>query len=319
LPTRVTGDPGRFAQVLGNLVRNALKFTQQGQVRVVAQQLPSIPEELNFRIEVQDTGIGIKPEVLTRLFTAFTQADSSTTREFGGTGLGLAIVKRLCEMMGGECGVTSEYGVGSCFWFTLRLPRGTESRGETSTRHSIIVMPELPTTDTQLPRILVVEDNLVNQEVVLAMLEALHCTAQVVENGRLAVDALTHPHEFEMVLMDCQMPVLDGFAATREFRFYEQHEQQHGRAKPRLPIVALTANAMRGDREACIAAGMDDFLSKPFQMKDLAAMLQRWCPRFAVVQNAQNVGTPIHQKADNSAEAQTHETVIGTGTCKPLP
>jgi signal transduction histidine kinase/CheY-like chemotaxis protein len=271
---KVIGDPGRYNQILVNLVGNAIKFTRQGSINVKLMIESFTANEFSLRCEVRDTGIGIKPEVMGKLFNAFTQADSSTTRRFGGTGLGLAIVRRLCELMGGTCGATSDEGKGSCFWFTLKMKCDVGNTVDTR------VTP-VPSTDavpnSALIHVLIVEDNPLNQEVALAMLETLSCKCSVVENGAKALEMLKQPHAFDVVLMDCQMPVMDGYESTRLYRDYEAALHRSSR----LPVVALTANAMQGDRELCLNSGMDDFLSKPFRMAELRSTLAKWSPRFA--------------------------------------
>ncbi len=275
LPTKVIGDPTRYTQVIVNLLSNAVKFTANGHIHLRARVEAEQDLSLVVRFEVEDTGIGIKSDVVPHLFESFTQADSSITRQYGGTGLGLAIVRRLCHLMGGDCGVNSEYGKGSCFWFTLTLqrnlhttrPSGFDISAE-ETRSAV------PKTAREL-NVLVVEDNLVNQMVARGFVEALGCDCSIVDNGENAVAALTAPHRYDIVLMDCQMPVLDGFEATRRVRAHEVGTTAH------IPIIALTANTMAGDRELCYEAGMDDFLSKPFQLRELAAVLDTWCPQQA--------------------------------------
>jgi len=271
MPPTVIGDPGRYVQVLINLVGNAIKFTKQGSVTVRLRLESSDAASHMFRCEVQDTGIGIKPDVIARLFSAFTQADSSTTRQFGGTGLGLAIVRRLCELMGGTCGVTSDYGHGSCFWFTIRVKRDLDVELNAKLADDVATV----SAPSRMIHVLIVEDNPLNQEVALAMLETMNCTCTVMANGAAALEALKKPNNFDMVLMDCQMPVMDGYQATTLFRQYESI--QH--AGKRLPVIALTANAMQGDKDRCLLAGMDDFLSKPFRMKDLRETITKWNPR----------------------------------------
>ena len=271
LPSAVLGDPGRYSQIIINLVGNAIKFTTQGSVTVRLMLVDSDPEHFSYRCEVQDTGMGIKPDVVAKLFNAFTQADSSTTRQFGGTGLGLAIVRRLSELLGGTCGVTSELGTGSCFWFTFRLKQDSARSAPGAVRSSVATQ-SLPTLVQT--HVLIVEDNPLNQEVVMAMLENLKCNCTILDNGAEALKALTAPHEFDLVLMDCQMPVMDGYQATHLYREFEA-----ANGTPRLPIVALTANAMKGDRDRCFAAGMDDFLSKPFRIADLKTVVSKWSSR----------------------------------------
>jgi PAS domain S-box-containing protein len=266
LPPYFRGDPTRIGQVLMNLVSNAIKFTQRGEVSVVVDMESRSEEMINLRIEVSDTGIGIPEEAIARLFQAFTQADSSTTRRYGGTGLGLSIAKRLVALMEGSIGVKSVPGAGSTFWFTIPLGVGTH------------LLAESAAPETQLPqsrlRVLVAEDNSVNQLIALKMLERLGHNAVAVANGLEAVEAVRST-PYDIVFMDCQMPELDGYEATRRIR-------ASGNA---IPIVAMTANAMAGDREKCLAAGMTDYLSKPMKAKDLAHAIHRNAPK-AVLKKA---------------------------------
>lgn len=404
-PDTMIGDPMRLRQVLLNLLGNAVKFTERGDVSLRIRCLSKENEHVTLKCEVQDTGIGISEEIQRRLFTAFSQADGSTTRRFGGTGLGLAIVRQLVHLMKGDVGIESTPGQGSTFWFTMQLrydPRSQSSKvistqsltgirvlivDDNATNRFIlesqlkawdantlsavsatdaleqlrqavtggapvdmavldIHMPDIdgimlarmikadptlcsiallalssidqpPSVDesassnffawlrkparqsllrdclwrqrfglaktTPVPedpkptlasvhaRILLTEDNSVNREVALGMLELLGCDVDMAENGRQAVEAISKRH-YDLVLMDCQMPVLDGFAATAEIR---QHERSIGVGR-RVPVIALTANAMEGDREKCLSAGMDDYLSKPFTQDDLQATIRRW-------------------------------------------
>ena len=391
LPARILGDPGRLRQILLNLIGNAVKFTQQGQV---ALRITASPARLGgmprLRCEISDTGIGIAPDVQTRLFQPFTQADSSTTREFGGTGLGLSIARRLVELMQGEIGVHSQPGHGACFWVELPLQVPADPPAISTvnlaqqrfllleknpavaamiTAHihhaggevirldqlddcsailaaspapsallldsrylpadSVAPPPGLPcllltraneragweryraagfaaclhrplrtrpllnalaslakpgyTADTAAApvaaepgiarpgvRLLLVEDNPINQKVALALLQRLGYPADVAENGEQALERLAG-QRYDLVLMDCRMPVMDGYAATRAIR-----SQSRATRQPQIPIIAMTANAMEGDREAALAAGMDDYLSKPVSPPLLAAALQRW-------------------------------------------
>jgi len=408
LPHALWGDPGRLRQILTNLVDNAIKFTERGEVVVEATLLEQGRDGVLLRFEVRDTGIGIPPEALERVFHSFTQADGSTTRRYGGTGLGLAIAKQLAEIMGGEMGVDSEVGKGSTFWFTVRfsqydpattliisaprfdlsglrvlivddnatsrdiLCRQVEAWGMlgvkaenasqalTNLRQSVAArqpfdlvlldqdMPDmdgaavarairnelaldkvplvmlgpmdrevaaeereklgisyylskpvrrshlydaitrimgtrseepvatpveltLPSMPSRLrERLLLAEDNPINQQVAVQMLQRLGYKVKAVDNGQAVLDALAQG-EYGAILMDCQMPVMDGFTATRMIR-----RQEKVSGKPRVPIIALTASTMQGDRERCLAAGMDDFLSKPFKRDQLKAVLQRW-------------------------------------------
>ena len=399
LDTRCYGDPSRLRQILTNLIGNAIKFTERGHIVVALADLGDDGDRRCLRLTVADTGIGIAPTVVPRLFRAFTQADGSMSRRYGGTGLGLVIVKRLCELMGGDVEVHSALGAGTTFTVTVRLRRvAAEAEpappSPTAGRRALIIDPSVavrdglaeqlralgvvcdavgtleaaqicaaaafqgraghdvvlgprpvpwpaaagvappwirlrwdaepgaaddpPATMLQKPvrrwrlehalrnalgggrsqrdslnlplpaalalglRVLVAEDNPINQEVTLGMLASLGCDAACVADGQAVLDALAAtPDGFDLVLMDCQMPVLDGMDATRAVR---RREVADGVA--RLPIVALTANASAADRLACTGAGMDDFLSKPFVRDDLAAILRRYVRGAAAVQVA---------------------------------
>jgi two-component system sensor histidine kinase/response regulator len=381
LDTQVRGDPGRLRQILTNLIGNAIKFTERGQVVVRFLERAATEGRRGLRIEVADTGIGIAPEHLPRLFQSFTQADGSTSRRYGGTGLGLAIVRQLCRLMDGEAGADSKLGSGSTFWCDIEL-RPSLAAMDPSTdggplvgRHALIIERAMPVAtalahilaslgmtcdlapdaatipdgpgrraidvvfsgeprpqrrpdavarapwirlirdgssapvaddEIELPRpvrrwrlaavtrqalgldpsadvarargetnaplhlrVLVAEDNPINQEVAEGFLTEMGCRVEVVADGKQACDAVVQ-RVFDAVLMDCQMPVMDGFEATRELR----RREATGRGI-RIPIIALTANASRQDREACREAGMDDFISKPFQRHELYAALSR--------------------------------------------
>ena len=274
LPRRVHGDPGRLRQVLLNLVGNAIKFTAHGEVVVSVSAAPGGDAAL-LRFEVRDTGIGLDPAIQGRIFDAFTQADNSTTRRFGGSGLGLSIAKRLVRLMGGEIGVASEAGHGACFWFTARLPARTVGAADAAAQASGPAGRELSNDPPTRPagrrtRILVAEDNPVNQLVSRSLLEWLGCDADLVANGREALTAV-QTQNYDLVLMDVHMPEMDGFEATRRIRAWERIV---GR-RSALPIVALTANALSGDRDACLAAGMSDYLSKPITRAILLDALAR--------------------------------------------
>ena len=367
-PLDVVGDPVRLRQILTNLVDNAIKFTEKGGVEVRLSAEEAGPSEALLRFEVQDSGVGMRPEVSSRLFQSFFQGDASTTRKYGGTGLGLAICRRLAEMQGGAIGVHSEPGKGSTFWFTLRLKRRAAAEGRPPVRtvalaglgpqalrqlrrqlegwgcavaeapaggpvpaadlvlygdrgfetlrtpgtRWVLLHPlydnalrdaaraagiaeslSTPVRVSQLARllegplgaeaaapvakgpverralkVLLAEDNLVNQKVALKILEKFGIHAEVAANGQEAVDRLA-AGPFDLVFMDCQMPGMDGFEATRLIR---SRETVH------VPIVAMTANAMVGDRERCLEAGMDDYISKPVRVEAVQGALERWLP-----------------------------------------
>ncbi len=262
VPHWVGGDAGRLRQVVLNLIGNAVKFTEKGSVHLHVTQEAHEPASVVLRFAVTDTGIGIPAEAQTRLFQAFSQADGSTTRRYGGTGLGLAICRRIVEMMGGEIGVDSTPGQGSTFWFTARFEHRT---GVAPTA----VAPTTESVGLQGVRVLVAEDNPVNQKLAVALLGKLGCQADAVGNGREAVSALSMV-PYDVVLMDCQMPEMDGYEATAMIRAWEAERGGH------TPIIAMTANVMQGDRERCLAAGMDDYVAKPVRMEMLRLALERW-------------------------------------------
>jgi signal transduction histidine kinase/ActR/RegA family two-component response regulator len=263
VPANLTGDPGRLRQILLNLVGNAIKFTERGTITVTMGLEEEGEDAVLLRLDVIDTGIGLSAEQQSRLFESFSQADDSTTRRYGGTGLGLAICRQLAELMGGQIGVVSTPGQGSRFWFTARLSRVTEAEvaaaSAAATTHEALE-PSRPLA------VLLVEDTPVNQLVASRMLKKLGHTVDVVSNGLDAIAAVAR-HHFDVVLMDCQMPDVDGYEATTRIRAAER--------TGRVPIVALTASATLEDRERCLAAGMDDFLSKPVSINELASTLAR--------------------------------------------
>ncbi len=284
VPTALIGDPLRLGQVLLNFTGNAIKFTQHGSVTVTIRREASLTRaqenQVGLHIAVSDTGIGLTPEQQGKLFNAFSQADASTTRKFGGTGLGLTIAKRLVEIMSGQVGFESEAGHGSTFYFTACFgeqhntainPQGNPASNPNTTaservdhRHTTHVEAE---RKLQGARLLLAEDNLFNQELVLEILNAAGIQVEVANDGLEAMQRVFASH-YDGVLMDCQMPVMDGYEATRRIR-------ADGRFAD-LPILALTANTMRGDKEKCIAAGMNDHLAKPIEIAQLFTTLARW-------------------------------------------
>ncbi len=262
LPQRVVGDPTRLGQVLANLMSNAVKFTSEGSVLVRAVVDDASDSDVSVRVLVEDTGIGVAPEQQRRLFEPFRQADASTTRTFGGTGLGLAICHQLVGALGGELGVRSVLGEGSTFWFTARLGHADESTGSPG----VTALPAA-SAPARSGHVLVVEDNDVNQLVALGMLELLGYTGEVAASGDEAVAKAT-TRAYDAILMDLQMPRMDGYTAARLIRSHEPDGT-------RIPIIAMTASAVDGERERCTDAGMDDFLTKPVSSERVAAVLDR--------------------------------------------
>jgi hypothetical protein len=262
LPHNLTGDPTRLQQALLNYATNAVKFTETGTVTLRALKQEETAEDVVVRFEVTDTGIGIAPEAMSRLFSTFEQADNSMTRKYGGTGLGLAITKRLAELMGGEAGADSTPGVGSTFWLTVKLKK---SDGVVETPTTVDAEAEIRRRYAG-QRILVVDDEPVNREVALMQLEAVDLIADIAEDGAKAV-ALAQKNRYAAILMDMQMPKLNGLEATQQIRQLPGYRD--------TPILAMTANAFSEDKERCLKAGMNDYLSKPFKPDELFATLLR--------------------------------------------
>ncbi len=265
VPQILRGDPTRLRQILVNLVSNALKFTEQGTVIINVRGLTKSETCMDLRIEVKDTGIGIPHAVQSKLFKAFTQADGSTTRKYGGTGLGLAIVSQLVDLMHGELGVDSKEGEGSCFWFVIPF----------EISHLTVKKTEKMIKDSPLEalkgKLLLVEDNPVNQMVASKMLEKIGLIPTLASNGKEALKKLA-TQSFDLVLMDCQMPEMDGFEATRQLR----SKNVQSLKQTAMPIIAMTANVMEGDKQRCLDAGMDDYLGKPVKMDELESLVRRW-------------------------------------------
>jgi len=265
-PSYVVGDAMRLKQVLVNLCGNAVKFTDQGKVQLTVSVAHQDSHQIRLQFAVQDQGIGIAPENQARIFSDFIQAEASTTRRFGGTGLGLAISRRLIEQMGGTLELNSTLGQGSCFYFTLPfdLPLGAQDAAPMPL--GVNTTPELATQQLSGFKILVAEDNFVNQQIACELLESEGAAVTLANNGQEALDMLMACNaDVDVVLMDMQMPVMDGLTATRAIR-------QRWNAVD-LPVVAMTANAMDSDRESCLAAGMNDHIGKPFNMAHLIQVL----------------------------------------------
>ena len=273
LPDRVLGDPMRLRQILINLIGNAIKFTKKGEVAIRVNKISGGEKTVKIRFRVIDTGVGITPEVQKRLFSPFTQADSSTTREYGGTGLGLVISKQLIEAMNGTIGIEQNTSIGTTFWFEIEcLVAQTNNQQKKSTQTKTTSQKQLLAhMNTFKGRALVVEDVFVNQQVALSMLVRMGLNVDVVGNGRESI-ARVSEHTYDLIFMDIHMPIMDGFEATRHIR---QLEKQSNR---RQPIIAMTANALTGDREKCLQVGMDDYISKPVQWAELIALIGKWLP-----------------------------------------
>jgi CheY-like chemotaxis protein len=273
VPGRMLGDQIRVSQILTNLVGNAVKFTDHGSITVAAELVGTTDQSVVIRCSVHDTGIGITPEQQAALFHSFSQVDGSATRKYGGTGLGLAISKQLVEMMNGQIGVDSTPGHGSTFWFTASFGRVAEQTA--GPEQAPEPREERETDALQGVRVLVVEDNESNRLVARIMLDKLGCVTEIAGDGAEALTVLSEK-TFDVVLMDCHMPVMDGFEATRTYRKFERKGE-------RCPILAMTANALQGEREKCLAAGMDDFIPKPVLLEELTSKLLRWAGRQAAV------------------------------------
>lgn len=277
------GDVGRLRQVLTNLLGNAIKFTDEGKVSLEVLFENDHTDHVHLRFEVRDTGIGIPEDQLPHIFGAFQQQDASTSRKYGGTGLGLTICKQLVEIMGGEIGVESQQGKGSTFWFDIPMDLQHSGNGQVAFEEAgHRSAQENDLSDTQdilletrmrikqqkrVIRVLVVEDNLVNQVVAVRTLQKMGIEAEAVGDGEEAIDRLVDA-TYDFVLMDVQMPKMDGLETTAAIRRIETEKNL-----PRLPIVAMTAHALSGDRERCLEEGMDNYVTKPINVSDLAQVI----------------------------------------------
>jgi len=277
-PSRLRGDPGRLEQVLLHLGGNAIKFTPQGGVTIRAALDHELQGRAVIRFLVEDTGIGIPADRQADIFSSFTQVDGSTTRKYGGAGLGLAISRQLVELLGGQIGVESRVGWGSLFWFTAAFEEQPRNSPVDLRRGEIRLVADHAagrrgwSSRKRRPRILVADDNISNRQVAIAILEKLGCRSDGVANGKEAL-AMLQCIPYDLVLMDCQMPEMNGYEAAARIR-----DPRSGVSNSKVPVVALTAHAMDGDREKCLAAGMDDFVAKPVEPATLAAVIEKWLP-----------------------------------------
>jgi len=297
------GDPTRVRQILFNLLGNALKFTQRGGVRVHASTSPLGNGRARIQLAVSDTGIGLDAGQIARLFRPFAQADSATTRQYGGTGLGLSIVRRLAELMDGEVGVESRPGVGSTFTVTLTLRAApADSPLKTMLRSSPSPRASTPSVRSSGQRVLVVDDHPVNREVLVRQLDLLGVAADTVNDGIEALAAWASGH-YAAVLVDVHMPRMDGHEFTRQVRKAESERVPSG---SRTPIVAVTANVMKGEEERCIAIGMDAYLAKPVSIEQLRVTLERW-----VSVDGNNNGQQGREVASNPVAAIDRAVLAG--------
>jgi two-component system sensor histidine kinase/response regulator len=312
VPAWLHGDPTRLRQALLNFASNAVKFTQQGDIQLRVRVLEHLDEDLLLRFEVEDSGIGIEPERLPHMFLAFEQAQVSTARMFGGTGLGLAITHRLAGIMGGEVGAQSTPGKGSLFWFTARLARG-EPIKRADTDMGLKAEAELRQRHANT-RLLLAEDNLINQEVAIELLQTAGLTVDCAMNGKQAL-AMAQADNYALILMDVQMPEMDGLSATRAIR-----KLPHWVDKP---ILAMTANAFEEDHQACLEAGMDDFVAKPVEPANLYIRLLRWLPASADPSTALESQAASHNPVrhdpakdnpDSGSAKQASPTAVGKMT-----
>jgi len=277
IPLLLKGDSGRLRQVLTNLIGNAIKFTPSGYIHVHIQNDGEDQGSVTLRILVRDSGIGIAPDKLELIFEPFMQADGSTTRKYGGSGLGLTICRQLVKLMGGKMGLESFEGKGTLFWFTVALKKHTTVESVPVPRSNLADYFGKSGPSGIGPPLLLAEDDPTSQIVTRAFLTKLGCRVDIAENGHEVLKAL-HEKEYALILMDCMMPGMNGYEATAVIRDPASSVRNHD-----IPIIALTANAMRNDREKCLAAGMDDFLAKPLELKVLVAMLEKWLTKKAAL------------------------------------
>lgn len=294
IPELVRGDPGRISQIITNLMSNAVKFTNHGFIRFETDVISSNDEFVKIKFSVHDSGIGIPKNKTQKIFEPFEQADSSITRQYDGTGLGLSISKYLIEAMGGSLGMQSERNKGSTFWFSVNL-------GKTHTEKTIAPPQEKEIKNMYTSkRALVVEDNLINQKIAVKYLEKMGFSVLTASNGLEALEVLKN-NNCDFILMDCQMPILDGYACTKEIRETLMAD---------IPIVAMTAYALKGDREKCLNAGMDDYISKPINSVELSELIEKWVNKKSTKIKDNNMDTELDNHVRNLESEIGKESVI---------
>lgn len=300
--TEVLGDPIRLRQVLINLIGNAIKFTEKGKIDISLHIVQERENQLDFKFEVCDTGIGIASDVQQHIFDVFSQADGSMSRKFGGTGLGLAISRKLIKLMGGDIKLDSGLGIGTCFSFSVCFNKSERQYIEQVIEQKNQVINDV----TCNAHLLLAEDSPVNQEVAINMLEILGCSVDIANNGSEAVKQFSDT-KYDLILMDCQMPEMNGFEATTKIRELEQGKNS------RIPVIAVTANALIGDREVCLAAGMDDYLSKPFTMQQIKQYLETWLPdKIQIKQNVVDTETVFVGITEDDKKDSTIPNILVT-------